>query len=170
MSEQTSGSSARALPGALMAVTYALGAVGFFLGGLLGSPALAWVCVLAVAGPTVIGAVRHIVLWRADADRLGFATPDPSWMWEVGAANAAIAVAALLVGLLDWGVGAQVAVIVVMAVYMAGATAVHTWSHRSGAATRHRNPVVAIGGSLVYALALLGFAVWGAVSAGLPPF
>lgn len=157
------------MTGPLMAITYLLAAIGFFLGGLLGSPDLTWVCLLSVAAPTLIGAVRHVVLWRSDSQRLGFATPDPSWMWEVGAANLAIAVGALLAGLLEWGVGAQVVVITVMGVYMAGATAVHAWSHRSGSATRARNPVVAIGGPLVYALALLGFAAWGAIAGALPP-
>jgi hypothetical protein len=153
-----------------MGASYAVGGVGLFLAGLLGAPNLAWACVLGVGGPTAAGFVRHVLLWRGDAARLGFATPDPSWMWEVGLANLAIAVVAVLAGVLPWGVGAQVAVLVVMGVYMAGAVVVHAIDRRRKGADYRRNPWVSIGLPLLYALALLGFAVWGLAAAGLAPF
>lgn len=147
----------------LMGVTYAVAGLGFFLGGLLGDPALAWVCTLSVAVPTLAGFVRHVLLWRGDAARLGFETRDPSWMWEVGAANLALAVAALLAGLLPWGVHAQVVSIVAMAVYMAGATVVHALDRRRRGEAYTRNGWVSIGLPAAYTVALAGFAVWALV-------
>lgn len=153
----------------LMGLSYAVAGVGFFLTGLLDPPSLEWAVLLGVGGPTVAGFVRHVLLWRGDSARLGFATPDPSWMWEVGFANLAIAVAAVLTGLLDWGVGAQVAVLVTMGTYMAGATLVHVLDRRRKGAAYTRNPLLSIGMPLVYAVVLFWMAVWGLSSAGLAP-
>lgn len=139
----------------LMALSYALGAVGIYFGFHGGPNSLKWFCLLAVGAPTAAGFVRHFFLWRGDAARLGFETTDPSWMWEVAFANLALAIGAVLAAFSSWGRGGQLAVVVVMGCYMLGATAVHlvSWLHKP--AGQRNSPIMHIGLPLAYAVILL---------------
>lgn len=143
----------------LMGISYLFGAVGIYFG-FQGEPGdFAIFCLLAVGAPTVAGFVRHVFLWRGDAQRLGFEARDPSWMWEVGFANLAIACAAILSVALDWGTKAQATVVITMGIYMLGATFVHAVSWQKKAGEERRSPVMAIGVPLAYAVLLLVIAV-----------
>ena len=116
-------------------------------------------CLLGVGAPTAAGFVRHVFLWRGDARRLGFETRDPSWMWEVGFANLAIAGAAILTVALDWGTKAQATVVITMGIYMLGATIVHAISWQKKAGEQRVGAVKAIGLPFAYAVVLLVVAV-----------
>jgi len=151
--------SQRKLSTILMNLSYAVGAVGIYFGFgaafSADSKNFGLFVLLAVGGPTAVGFVRHVILWRGDAARLGFSAPDPSWMWEVGFANLAIACAAILSFVLDWGTNAQAAIAIVMGIYMLGAAFVHIMSWRSKPAAERKNPVVHVAVPLVYAAMLL---------------
>lgn len=156
--ENSSAATQRKAAAVLMGVSYALGAIGIFIG-IAGRPnSFAIFCLLAVGGPTTAGFIRHVFLWRGDAQRLGFATPDPSWMWEVGFADLAIAVTAVLSVALGWGTAAQAAVVVVMGVYMVCVTVVHVASWLRKDRSERRNPVIAIVVPLAYGAMLLAVA------------
>lgn len=135
----------------LMIVSYIVAAVALALSSTLD---FGLVVLLAVGVPTGLGFVRHVILWRGDAVRLGFDTPDPSWMWEVGFANLAICVAAIASFLLPDGQQAQAMVALTMAVYMYGAAFVHAVNLRRKGHVPGRNPIIVIGGPLAYAIAL----------------
>lgn len=161
-------SSARVVQGAagqekaaaiLMWISYALGAIGIYFGFSTAFSAnsgmFSLFCLLAVGAPTAAGFIRHVLLWKGDAERLGFAAPDPSWMWEVGFANLAIAVTVVLSVVLNWGVKAQAAIVVVMGVYMLGAAFVHLMSWRRKPPEERKSPAMHIAIPLIYAAALL---------------
>lgn len=142
-----------------MGVSYLVGAVGLYFGFSAASGSdptkFGLFVLLGVGGPTVAGFIRHVFLWKGDASRLGFEAKDPSWMWEVGFANLAIALAAILTFALDWGVKAQATVAIIMGVYMLGATLVHLLSWRTKSADERQSPFVHIGLPLIYAVLLL---------------
>ena len=111
------------LAGFLMGFTYAVGAGG--LGWALstafsGSPDLRWPCLLAVGITGIASWVRHSVLNRADAARMGWdsGTTNP-FQVEVGLANLAWGVLAVLAAMLAWGLAVYSACFLVFGFYMA---------------------------------------------------
>lgn len=144
----------------LMMLSYIVAAVGFALSGKL---EFKWVCLLAVGVPTAAGFIRHFFLWRGDAARLGFGTPDPSWMWEVAFANLALCAGSIVAFFIPSGLLAQIVVTIMMGVYMLGATFVHVRSERSKPAEERRPAIVAIWIPLAYALVLF-YVAWVAYS------
>lgn len=138
-----------------MGLSYAAGAVGIYLGFRGGPDALRWFVLLAVGVPTAAGFIRHFFMWRGDAARLGFETKDPSWMWEVGFANLAIAATAVLAAFTSWGRGGQLAVVSVMAIYMLGAAFVHLMDYLRKGSSYQRSPVVGVVIPFAYAVVLI---------------
>jgi len=52
----------------------------------------------------VLAFVRHVIFHKSDAERLGWETDRPDWMYEVGFANLAFAVIAILSVFPDRGI------------------------------------------------------------------
>ena len=115
------------LAGFLMGLTYAVGAGG--LGWALStafssSPDLRWPCFLAVGIAGILSWVRHSLLNRGDAARMGWdsGTTNP-FQVEVGLANLAWGVLAVVAALLSWGLAVYSACFLVFGFYMAFVTA-----------------------------------------------
>jgi hypothetical protein len=99
---------------------------------------------LAVAKPTAVGLVgllaflRHFVFHESDAKRLGWESGRPEFQYEVGFANLAFALVALLAYFGGWGIGAQAAVLLGFGLYLLQAALLHTWqSVRGEGGLRH---------------------------------
>ena len=99
---------------------------------------------LAVATPTAVGLVgllaflRHFVFHESDAKRLGWESGRPEFQYEVGFANLAFALVALLAYFGGWGIGAQAAVLLGFGLYLLQAALLHTWqSVRGEGGLRH---------------------------------
>jgi hypothetical protein len=99
---------------------------------------------LAVATPTAVGLVgllaflRHFVFHESDAKHLGWESGRPEFQYEVGFANLAFALVALLAYFGGWGIGAQAAVLLGFGLYLLQAALLHTWqSVRGEGGLRH---------------------------------
>ena len=93
---------------------------------------------LAVATPTAVGLIgllaflRHFVFHESDAKRLGWESGRPEFQYEVGFANLAFALVALLAYFGGWGIGAQAAVLLGFGLYLLQAALLHTWQSVRG--------------------------------------
>lgn len=143
----------------MMVITLVCGLPGFFFGiYACFSPTrsgLALFTILAVIVPTALGFVRHVLMWRGDAERLGFEANDPSWTWEVGYANLAIAITAALALVLSWGETTQAAIAILLGIYMIGAAVVHVMSRLRKPPAERKNIVMNVVFTCYYAALLL---------------
>ena len=114
------------LAGFIMALTYAVGAGGI---GIAFStifdpdPDLRWAVLLAVGLAGILSFVRHSLLHRADAARMGWdmGTTNP-FQIEVGLANLAWGVFAIIAVVLSWGLAVYSAAFLVFGFYMVAVT------------------------------------------------
>ena len=109
----------------LMMATYVLGGVGYFLGfqqaaSSDAASAIAPVAVLSVGLVGIVSMIRHSVFHRSDAVRMGWDLGRRNnFQIEVGFANLAIGVPALLAVVLDWGTAAQAVLVLAYGLYFA---------------------------------------------------
>jgi hypothetical protein len=106
---------------ALIWLRYLVGTVGIFLGWLFvfdrgPDEAVYWVCLLSVGAVGVVAFLSHVVFARADARRLSW--PVGGFQYEVGFANLAFAIVAILAVTLEWGAAAQAAITIGFAIYL----------------------------------------------------
>jgi hypothetical protein len=95
--------------GITMALTYAVGALGLGIGfstAFSPSPDLRWACLFAVGLAGLLSFVRHSLMHRGDAARMGWdsGTTNP-FQIEVGLANLAWGLLAVIAVALSWGLG-----------------------------------------------------------------
>ncbi len=112
--------------GFMMALTYAAGALGIglaFSTVFSADPDLRWACLLAVGVAGVLSFVRHSLLDRGDAARMGWDNGKPNpFQIEVGLANLAWGILAILAVALSWGLAVYSACFLVFGMYMAAVT------------------------------------------------
>jgi hypothetical protein len=112
--------------GITMALTYATGALGIglaFSTVFSADPDLRWACLLAVGVAGVLSFVRHSLLDRGDAARMGWDNGKPNpFQVEVGLANLAWGILAILAVALSWGLAVYSACFLVFGIYMAAVT------------------------------------------------
>ncbi|MHB8894739.1 MAG: DUF6790 family protein [Candidatus Geothermincolia bacterium] len=111
-----------AVSDALMKATYVAGGAGIALGiyGLIsggGIKGLHWAIALMVGAVGLLSLVRHSVFHVSDARRSGVES-DPFYMIELGFANGAIGLLALIAFFGNWGAAAEVALTLTYAVYL----------------------------------------------------
>ena len=107
----------------LMLATYVIGAIGYFIGiGTLQQdpPSLSIAALLAVAATGVLSFVRHSIYNRSDAVAGGWDYGQRNnFQIEVGLANLAWGIYALLAVVLDWGLMAVSASFLISGLYFA---------------------------------------------------
>lgn len=107
----------------LMVVTLIVGAIGYFIGFLKISSegaeaAVSPVALLSVGVVGIISMIRHSVFHRSDAARMGWDLGQRNnFQLEVGFANLAIGLPALIAVAFDWGVVVEAAFVLAYAVY-----------------------------------------------------
>lgn len=105
-----------------MVATYVVGAVGVFVGfkGLTNDPpSLRWGTLLAVGLGGVLSFVRHSLLHRSDAVRMGWDLGRRNnFQIEVGLANLAWGLVAIIVVALNLTIATQAAMCLTMGVYL----------------------------------------------------
>lgn len=157
-----------------MWVSYAFGAVGFFLAFWRSTPteALEPVVIWVVGGLGVVSFVRHALLHRSDAARMGWDIGRRNnFQIEVGLANLAWGLVALASVAWDWGVAAQAALTLVLALYLLSAVVLHVISVLGGSESRSAVAAwVSSGATLLIVVLLAYFAVRAARDAGISPF
>ncbi|MBM3634908.1 MAG: hypothetical protein FJW99_06440 [Actinobacteria bacterium] len=113
----------RKASGFLMGLTYAVGAGG--LGWALSTalspdPDLRWPCLLAKGIAGILSWIRHSLLNRGDAARMGWDSgTTKAFQVEVGLANLAWGVLAVVAALLSWGLAVYSACFLVFGFYVA---------------------------------------------------
>lgn len=110
-----------------------IGAVGVFFGFLYLGPnprlSLAIVTVATVGLVGVLAFVRHFILHKADARRMGWETDRPEWAYEVGFANLASGATGLLAVLAKLGTEAQALAVLGYAIYPMQEAALHGYPY-----------------------------------------
>lgn len=110
----------------IMYATYACGSVGIAVSfaTLSGDPPdLGLGCLLAVAATGLLSFVRHSLLYRSDAARMGWDYGRRNnFQIEVGLANLAWAVVSILAVTLGWGLAVEAAMFLVPGTYMLAVT------------------------------------------------
>ena len=146
----------------LMIVTYAIGGVGLFLGfstmSSNGSD-LAVPALLAVGAVGILSFVRHALFPDADAERMGWSTERASHFFqvEVGLANLAWGLYAVLAFALDWGLVAQSAGFLIFGMYMAAVAIFEVLTSRGA----NRRPWSQVLPSAAFGLMLLAIGIYG---------
>ena len=153
---------------ALMAATYALGAVGAFIGYTTLSadpPSLTWAALLAVGGGGLLSFVRHSLFFRSDAARMGWQSGSGqrnNFQIEVGLANLAWGLLAVLAVVFGWGLAVESAAFLTFGFYLA-AVAVMLLTTPHGERTRPWRQVIAMG---LFAAVLIHLGVLGMAASG----
>lgn len=130
----------------VMYATYVVGAVGLFLGfgGVFGDPpTLRWATFLAVGLGGLLSFVRHSLLHRSDAARMGWDYGRRNnFQIEVGLANLAWGLVAVLASVLNWGLGVQAAMFLTFGCYLTSVAVMQLVS--PGGQRRSLGPMIAI--------------------------
>ena len=149
--------------------------VGFLLGFFRlsdgGDEAIEPVALLSVGGLGILSFVRHAVLHRSDAARMKWDLGGRTdyFQIEVGMANLAWGVVAVIAVLGDWGTTTLAAITAVFGLYLLFAASIHVRLLLGGPPDQRRSPtqVVPI---VVVSIVMLFFAIAGLASADATPF
>jgi hypothetical protein len=136
-------------------------AVGIFLGIFLlfvnpeNAVLVALVVLVGVVG--ILSFFRHTVFYRSDQARMGWSPDHPQFQMEVGYANLAIGVMALVSAALSWGMTAAAVSFFTYGLYLLGALAVHIRDIRMDPSLRKKKiPSIVNTGLFVVFLFLFG--------------
>lgn len=144
----------------LMLATYAFGAVGLGIGFstiTADPPSLTIATLVCVGGAGLLSFVRHSVFHRSDAVRMGWDTGTRNnFQIEVGLANLAWALAAVLSVALGWGLRAQAMTFLVFGLYLLSVTVMQLVS--PGGPRRALGPLLGLGS---FGLMLTVLGMWG---------
>jgi len=102
---------------------------GFFYYAANPDLALAIVTATTVGVVGVLAWLRHFIFYKSDMKRLGWETPHPDWMWEVGFANGAFGFMGLYSVLGGLDVQAQAVTLLGYAVYLFQASILHGYRY-----------------------------------------
>ncbi len=143
----------------LMALTYVAGGVGVAVGFSTVSgedPSLTVAVLLSVGLAGFLSFLRHSVFHRSDAARMGWDMGRRNnFQIEVGIANLAFALLAVLAVVLDWGLVAEASAFLVFGFYLAGSAVMVVTSPRD----EQSRPWAPVAGMAVFAgmLIAIGF-------------
>ncbi len=150
-------------PSALvMYATYAVGAIGLFIGFTTVTkdpPSLTLATLFAVGGGGLLSFVRHSLLHRSDAARMGWDYGRRNnFQIEVGLANLAWGLVAVLAVVLDWGLAVQAATFLTFGIYLTAVALMQVVS--PGGKRRALGPMIGIAsfGILLIVVGFLGMA------------
>jgi hypothetical protein len=130
--KQTSAPSATAGPASLLfIISLIISMIGIFAGifFLFTDPGTAIVVVtlLLVGGVGILSFLRHSIYYRSDQARMGWSQEHPEFQIEVGFANLAIGLAALIAIVLNMGPLAYGMTLLIYALYLLCTLVLHAW-------------------------------------------
>lgn len=103
------------------------------------SHAVATATLTAVGFVGVLSFVSHVFLHAQDAKQIGFRANAPSFQFEVGFANLAFGVVALISYFAQWGLRTNTALLLAYALYLLQAAILHAYTARASKKTRKAN-------------------------------
>ncbi len=101
--------------------------------------AVALASLTAVGFVGTLSFVSHVFLHEGDAKRIGFSAKTPSFQFEVGFANLAFGLTAIISYYADWGLRANTALLLAYAIYLFQAGVLHAYTGRASKKTRQAN-------------------------------
>ncbi|MBP9718916.1 MAG: hypothetical protein KBD46_00410 [Candidatus Levybacteria bacterium] len=111
-------------------IRYAAGGAGLYLSlSYLHSNVTEAVAIASVSAVGMVGVlsfVSHVLLHTQDAKRIGFSAKNVDFQFEVGFANLAFGVVAIMSYFLNWGLHANTALLLAYAFYLFQAGILHT--------------------------------------------
>jgi len=122
----------------LSILRYFVGGIGiasgfYYLASSSPEEALKVVSLATVGIVGVISFFTHVVFQKEDAKRLGWPTDHPEWQFEVGFANMAFGISAIIVYFGEWDIAASTILILAYALYLLQAAILHSaYSFRDG--------------------------------------
>ena len=119
------------------------------------------ILLFAVAIIGILSFFSHVVFHKADAKRLGWESERPDWQFEVGFANLAIGLVALLAYLLAWNILAKSSIILIYGIYLFQAAILHAIR----AIQKHEDDVQHLFMSVFSAIAFSAFLIFFAIFA-----
>ncbi|MFZ4516380.1 MAG: DUF6790 family protein [Acidimicrobiia bacterium] len=163
----TTPSAASPRPSAIvMGLTYAVGAAGLFIGFItIGhKPAsLTWATLLAVGAGGILSFVRHSLLHRSDAARMGWDLGvRNNFQIEVGIANLAWGVVAVLAVILDWGLAVEAGTFLTFGIYLAACGVMVLFAPKG----EHRRDLASLIGILSFGIMLIVLGAMGMHAVG----
>ena len=145
----------------LMQLTWFIGGVGFWNGfNALGSDnvesAIQWIAAWAVGGVGLLSFIRHAVFHRSDALRMGWDLGFRNdFQIEVGFANLAWGIVAIVGLLQGWGTEALGALVLLVGIYMLQAAMLHLIELKHSKQPRYASKIA----NLAYAVCMLWFGI-----------
>jgi hypothetical protein len=139
-------------------VRYCFIGVGVFLGYYMflqwrdARVALEVILITCVAFNGIISFISHVIFHKSDAERLGLESANPGFQFEVGFANLAFGLAALLAVLGAWGVIANTILLVGYSLYVLQSVILHLSRYIRG---EKRSPGY-LWGSIVFGAVYVG--------------
>lgn len=95
-------------------------------------PAVEVILLTCVAFNGLLSFVSHVIFHKDDARRLGLESSNPGFQFEVGFANLAMGLTAVLSLFLHWGVKAYIALIICFSLYILQAVIFHYYRFVKG--------------------------------------
>lgn len=116
---------------------YVFGAVGLGMGYYYftsgdASKGAAIACLGAVGLVGLVSFISHVIFHKQDAKRIGLATENPAFQYEVGFANLAFGIVSFISYYANWGVMVNAILILTFALYLFQAGILHTIVSFSG--------------------------------------
>jgi hypothetical protein len=110
---------------------------------------------MAVGFVGVLSFVSHVLLSKQDSRQIGFGSKEKSFQYEVGFANLAIGVAAIVSYSANWGMQANATLLFVYALYLLQAGILHAYVGLKNPKARAANfrraiPTFVFSGALYY--------------------
>lgn len=140
-----------------------IGSIGIFLGFffLSDNPELSLKIITssAVGIVGILAFIRHVIFHKSDAQRLGWETERPDWMFEVGFANLAFGIMGLTSVFADLGIETQSLTLIGYSAYLFQAGILHGYRYFTD---EKKNPARLWRSSLltiIYACMMIFFAV-----------
>ncbi len=148
----------------VMIITYLIGGIGLAIGfgTVRETPAeLSLTCLLSVGAVGVLSFVRHSLMHRSDATRMGWDYGiRNNFQIEVGIANLAWGIVAILAVILGWGLEVESALMLTLGIYITSVAVMKAFI--SGGQSRRLGPIL---GASVFGLALLYMGILGMAAA-----
>lgn len=144
----------------VMIATYIVGGAGIFVGlSTINAdpPSLTWACLLAVGGGGILSFIRHSLLHRSDAARMGWDYGRRNnFQIEVGLANLAWGLVAVVAVALGLGLAVEAALLLVFGLYLVSVTVMQIVA--PGGQGRSLPALIGIGsfGALLTVLGIMG--------------
>jgi hypothetical protein len=106
----------------------------------------------------ILSFITHVIFHKADAARLGWVTDRPDWQFEVGFANLALGIVALLTLSSSFSSMSRVTIVFAYAIYLFQAGVLHSWRALESKPINLKKLIYSGALTLVYVFFLVYFA------------